>query len=52
MARWEGSKKDETEDKRLAKKAGVSLKSWEKSAADKRHDEKGRTQRMAKGRKK
>ena len=37
---FEGSKKDITEDKRMAKSAGMSMKSWEKSAADKAHDAK------------
>ncbi len=37
---WEGSKKDVAEDKRMAKGAGMSMKSWEKSAADKKHDAK------------
>ncbi len=34
----EGSKKDMAEDKKFAKKAGMSMKKWEKSPADKRHD--------------
>jgi hypothetical protein len=34
----EGSAKDMREDKVLAKKAGMSMKKWEKSAADKKHD--------------
>jgi len=34
----EGSPKDKKEDRKLAKKAGVGLKAWEKSAADKKHD--------------
>lgn len=34
----EGSAKDTREDKVLAKKAGMSMKTWEKSAADKKHD--------------
>lgn len=38
MAKWEGGAKDTREDKKLAKKAGMSLSRWEKSAADKRHD--------------
>ena len=37
----EGSKKDLKEDKKLAKKYGFSsLKKWEKSAKDKKHDKK------------
>lgn len=34
----EGSAKDLREDKKLAKARGMSLKTWEKSAADKKHD--------------
>ena len=34
----EGSAKDVKEDKTLAKKAGMSMKEWEKSDADKAHD--------------
>lgn len=37
--KWEGSKKDLREDKKMAKKYGYkSLKDWEKSAQDKVHD--------------
>jgi hypothetical protein len=35
----EGSAKDKAEDKVMAKKAGKSMKDWEKSDADKEHDE-------------
>ncbi len=35
---WEGSKEDKEEDKKLAKKNKMSLSTWEKSAADKKHD--------------
>lgn len=35
---WEGSAKDEAEDKRLAKKHGMSMKEWESSSLDKKHD--------------
>jgi hypothetical protein len=34
----EGSAKDKAEDKMLAKKHGMSMKEWEKSDADKKHD--------------
>lgn len=46
---WEGSAKDVAEDKRLAKAKGMSLKRWEKSDADKKHDApKKRAARIAK----
>lgn len=35
---WEGSKKDMQQDKAMAKRRGMSMKQWEKSAADKKHD--------------
>lgn len=34
----EGSAKDMREDKAMAKKRGMTMKNWEKSAADKKHD--------------
>lgn len=42
---WEGSAKDEAQDKKLAKKYGMSMKAWEKSEMDKKHDK----QHSAKG---
>ncbi len=42
----EGSAKDMREDKAMAKKRGMSMKEWEKSAADKKHDA---PKKMAKG---
>ena len=35
---WEGSAKDEREDKKLAKKHSMSMKKWEASDLDKKHD--------------
>lgn len=34
----EGSAKDMREDKAMAKKRGMTMEKWEKSAADKKHD--------------
>lgn len=39
--RYEGSAADRAKDKKGAKKAGMTMKAWEKSAADKKADAKG-----------
>ena len=43
--KWEGSKEDKDEDKKLAKKHGMTLEAWEKSKLDVKHD----TQQSMKG---
>ena len=35
---WEGSAMDEAQDKKLAKKHGMSMKAWESSKMDAKHD--------------
>lgn len=49
MADWEHSKKDLTEDKKLAKKRGMSMEKWEKSSADVKHDRQQSAKGLAKG---
>lgn len=48
MKEWEASAKDLAQDKKLAKKKGMSLEAWEKSSGDVKHD----TQQSMKGLKK
>ena len=38
MTKFEGSAKDEAQDKKLAKKHGMSMKEWEASKMDAKHD--------------
>lgn len=38
VARYEGSKADRANDKKMAKKRGMSLKAWERSPEDERMD--------------
>lgn len=52
MARYEGSKADRASDKKMAKKKGVTLKAWEKSAADRKMDAAAEKKMGAKKRKK
>jgi len=40
MDMFEGTKKDKAQDKKLAKKRGLSMKDWESSSADVAHDTK------------
>jgi len=46
---WEGSAKDEAQDKKLAKKHGMSMSAWEKSNMDKKHDTQHSTKGLKKG---
>lgn len=48
MAKYEGSRADNAADKRNAKKAGMSVKAWERSSADRREDAKGQKKLDAK----
>jgi hypothetical protein len=46
---WEGSKKDEAQDKKLAKKYGMSMSKWEKSDMDAKHDRQQSSKGLKKG---
>lgn len=47
--KFEGSAKDEAQDKKLAKKHKMSMASWEKSAMDKKHDKQESMKGLRKG---
>ena len=49
MSTFEGSKKDVREDAKMAKKRGISVSDWEKSAGDKKHDAQRSTKGLKKG---
>lgn len=51
MAKYEGSAADRAKDKKGAKKAGVTMKAWEKSGADQKADAAGQRKLDAKKRK-
>lgn len=46
---FEGSAKDEKQDKKLAKKYGMSMESWEKSSMDDKHDSQQSMKGLKKG---
>ena len=46
---FEGSAKDEKQDKKLAKKYGMSMESWEKSSMDDKHDSQESMKGLKKG---
>ena len=47
--KWEGSAKDEAQDKKLAKKYGMSMDKWEKSGLDEKHDNQKSMKGLKKG---
>lgn len=51
MAKWEGSAADKRMDKKMAKKAGMSMKKFEGSKADEKMDKAGMKKMMKKGKK-
>jgi hypothetical protein len=48
-AAWEGSAKDKAQDKKLAKKHGMSFDKWEKSKMDVKHDKQQSMKGLKKG---
>ena len=46
---WEHSKTDLAQDRKLAKKHGMSMKEWEKSKLDEKHDKQQSTKGLAEG---
>ena len=46
---WEHSKEDLRQDKKLAKKHGMSMEAWEKSKLDEKHDRQQSTKGLKKG---
>jgi len=46
---WEGSAKDEAQDKKLAKKHHMTMEAWEKSSMDKKHDKQHSMKGLKKG---
>lgn len=48
-ANWEGSAKDEAQDRKLAAKRGISMKQWEASKADDKHDKQQSMKGLKKG---
>lgn len=49
VEKWEGSAKDEAQDKKLAKKHKMSMKDWEKSKMDVKHDKQKSMKGLARG---
>lgn len=47
--KWEGSSKDISQDKKLAKKHKMSFSDWEKSPMDKKHDRQKSMKGLKKG---